>query len=46
LVVAGRPLVRGIVDYFKADEELKNVMVIGPSQYAAQLEGSKLCQVV
>ena len=43
MVVVGpeEPLVRGIVDYFKADEELKNVMVIGPSQYAAQLEGSK-----
>ncbi|HSC38272.1 MAG TPA: phosphoribosylamine--glycine ligase [Chitinophagaceae bacterium] len=43
MVVVGpeEPLVKGIVDYFKADDELKNVMVIGPSQYAAQLEGSK-----
>lgn len=35
------PLVRGIVDYFKADEVLKNIPVIGPSKTAAQLEGSK-----
>ena len=35
------PLVKGIVDFFKADESLKNIPVIGPSQYAAQLEGSK-----
>lgn len=35
------PLVKGIYDYFKNDERLSNVAVIGPSRDAAQLEGSK-----
>lgn len=35
------PLVNGIVDFFQADEALKNVPVIGPNKEAAQLEGSK-----
>jgi len=35
------PLVNGIHDFFLADEQLKNVPVIGPKKYAAQLEGSK-----
>ncbi len=35
------PLVLGIYDYFQNHEELKNVMVIGPSQLGAKLEGSK-----
>lgn len=35
------PLVKGIVDYFRQDEDLKRVKVIGPSQAGAQLEGSK-----
>lgn len=35
------PLVNGIWDYFKADPELKEVMVIGPSKEGATLEGSK-----
>jgi len=35
------PLVLGIHDYFLQDEELKNIPVIGPQKYAAQLEGSK-----
>ncbi|MEO6329609.1 MAG: phosphoribosylamine--glycine ligase [Ginsengibacter sp.] len=35
------PLVHGIYDYFKKDNKLKNIIVIGPSQKAAQLEGSK-----
>jgi len=35
------PLVNGIVDYFEADETLKNVTVIGPNKLAATLEGSK-----
>ena len=35
------PLVKGIVDYFRQDEDLKKVKVIGPSQAGAQLEGSK-----
>ncbi|HEX8014584.1 MAG TPA: phosphoribosylamine--glycine ligase [Flavobacterium sp.] len=43
LVVVGPedPLVKGIYDYFKNDESLKNIPVIGPSQIGAQLEGSK-----
>lgn len=35
------PLVAGISDYFSNDDELKNVMLIGPSMQGAQLEGSK-----
>jgi phosphoribosylamine---glycine ligase len=35
------PLVEGIYDFFKADAQLSNLPVIGPSKYAAQLEGSK-----
>ncbi len=35
------PLVKGIYDYFKADERLSHVAVIAPSKDAAQLEGSK-----
>jgi phosphoribosylamine--glycine ligase len=34
------PLVKGIYDYFQAND-LKHIMVIGPSKYGAQLEGSK-----
>lgn len=43
LVIVGpeEPLVKGITDNFKSDEQLKQVVVIGPSQYGAQLEGSK-----
>lgn len=43
MVVVGPedPLVAGIYDYFVQDADLKNVPVIGPSQEAAQLEGSK-----
>ena len=43
LVVVGpeQPLVDGIVDFFKADEALKAVRIIGPDQHGAQLEGSK-----
>ncbi len=43
MVVVGPedPLVQGISDFFKADENLKDVIVIGPSQEGAQLEGSK-----
>ena len=43
LVIVGpeEPLVKGIVDYFRADEKLQHIMIIGPSQHAAQLEGSK-----
>lgn len=43
LVVVGpeEPLVKGIVDFFRKDKDLKDVVIIGPSQYGAQLEGSK-----
>ncbi|MGJ8683053.1 MAG: phosphoribosylamine--glycine ligase [Nonlabens sp.] len=41
LVGPEAPLVEGIYDYFQADAALKNVNVIGPSQQAAMLEGSK-----
>jgi phosphoribosylamine---glycine ligase len=43
LVIVGpeEPLVKGIVDYLKANEQLKDLLVIGPSKEAAQLEGSK-----
>ena len=45
MVVVGPedPLVKGIYDYFKNDEALKNVPVIGPSKAGAVLEGSKEC---
>ena len=35
------PLVKGIYDFFKDDDSLKEVTVIGPSKKGAQLEGSK-----
>ncbi|HLG04102.1 MAG TPA: phosphoribosylamine--glycine ligase [Bacteroidia bacterium] len=35
------PLVKGIVDFFLADEQLKKIPVIGPPAKGAQLEGSK-----
>ncbi|WP_338768857.1 phosphoribosylamine--glycine ligase [Bernardetia sp. ABR2-2B] len=43
LVVVGNeePLVKGIVDYFKNDNSLKNIRIIGANQQGAQLEGSK-----
>lgn len=43
LVVVGpeEPLVRGVTDFFRNDDELKAITVIGPSAYGAQLEGSK-----
>jgi phosphoribosylamine--glycine ligase len=43
MVVVGPedPLVFGIYDFFKNDETLKNIPVIGPSKVGAQLEGSK-----
>jgi phosphoribosylamine---glycine ligase len=43
LVVVGPedPLVNGIVDFFLADDQLKNIPVIGPSKLGTQLEGSK-----
>lgn len=43
MVVVGpeAPLVDGIYDFFKADADLKQIPVIGPSAKGAQLEGSK-----
>ena len=41
LVGPEEPLVKGIHDFFLADEQLKNIAVIGPQQQGAQLEGSK-----
>lgn len=43
MVVVGPedPLVKGIYDYFKADEALSSIPVIGPSRAGAVLEGSK-----
>ena len=43
MVVVGPedPLVAGIYDFFKNDESLKHIPVIGPSKVGAQLEGSK-----
>jgi phosphoribosylamine--glycine ligase len=35
------PLVKGIYDYFQADEELCDIPFIGPSRRGARLEGSK-----
>jgi len=43
MVVVGPedPLVKGIVDYFEGNDQLKHIPVIGPSAKAAMLEGSK-----
>lgn len=43
MVIVGpeEPLVKGIYDFFQADEQLRKVGIIGPSQFGAQLEGSK-----
>ncbi|MEL6925443.1 MAG: phosphoribosylamine--glycine ligase, partial [Bacteroidota bacterium] len=43
LLIVGpeEPLVRGVYDFFKNDEALQHIPVIGPSQEGAQLEGSK-----
>jgi phosphoribosylamine--glycine ligase len=41
LVGPEEPLVKGIVDLFRKDKALQQVAIIGPSQYGAQLEGSK-----
>ena len=35
------PLVQGIYDYIKGNEETKHIAVIGPTKEGAQLEGSK-----
>lgn len=43
LVIVGpeEPLVNGVVDFLRLDPLLKDLMIIGPSKKAAQLEGSK-----
>lgn len=43
MVVVGPedPLVKGVVDYFRADASLSRIPVIGPSKSGARLEGSK-----
>src|SRR5205085_2025762 len=43
LVIVGpeEPLVKGIVDFFQNDEELKNILIVGPGTEGAKLEGSK-----
>ncbi|WP_103069026.1 phosphoribosylamine--glycine ligase [Aquimarina sediminis] len=43
MVVVGPedPLVMGISDFFLSDDQLKNVIVVGPSKEGAKLEGSK-----
>lgn len=43
MVIVGpeEPLVKGIYDHLRINPELKQLLIIGPSQYGAQLEGSK-----
>jgi phosphoribosylamine--glycine ligase len=43
MVIVGpeEPLVNGLYDYFKSQEELQKIYFIGPSKQGAQLEGSK-----
>ncbi len=43
MVVVGPedPLVKGIYDFFKNDDRLNKMAVIGPSKHGAELEGSK-----
>jgi len=43
MVVVGpeEPLVKGIADFFANTPELRHIMLIGPSAFGAQLEGSK-----
>ena len=41
LVGLEEPLVKGVQDFFKSDKSLQHIAVIGPSQQAALLEGSK-----
>ena len=41
LVGPEEPLVKGIHDFFLADENLRHIPVIGPQKQGAQLEGSK-----
>src|SRR5437762_11233577 len=43
MIVVGpeEPLVKGLYDYFKGDEQVEKIYFIGPSRQGAQLEGSK-----
>lgn len=41
LVAPEEPLVNGIYDFFQSDDELKEIMITGPSAKGARLEGSK-----
>lgn len=43
LVIVGpeQPLVDGIKDFFLSDSDIHHIPVVGPSQHAARLEGSK-----
>ncbi|MGB7528408.1 phosphoribosylamine--glycine ligase [Sphingobacterium cellulitidis] len=43
MIVVGpeEPLVKGIHDFFLANDELKHIAIVGPQQEGAQLEGSK-----
>jgi len=43
MIIVGpeEPLVNGLYDYFKVNEELEKIYFIGPSKKGAQLEGSK-----
>jgi phosphoribosylamine---glycine ligase len=43
MVVVGpeEPLVKGLYDFFKTNNDLKEIFFIGPSKFGAQLEGSK-----
>lgn len=43
MVVVGpeEPLVKGVYDFYQQEPLLKNIAVIGPAAYGAQLEGSK-----
>ncbi|MBD0332146.1 MAG: phosphoribosylamine--glycine ligase, partial [Chitinophagaceae bacterium] len=43
LLVVGpeEPLVKGVIDFLRADERLKKLRIIGPTKQASQLEGSK-----
>ncbi|MFZ4784046.1 MAG: phosphoribosylamine--glycine ligase [Flavobacteriales bacterium] len=43
MVIVGpeAPLVKGIVDFFENDKQLKTIPIIGPTALGSQLEGSK-----
>jgi phosphoribosylamine--glycine ligase len=43
MVIVGpeEPLVKGIVDFLRNSDQLRELMIIGPSEAAARLEGSK-----